>query len=138
LCAQLERRELLIRRRREIFAGYRKRLEGIPGLSFQPVADWAEAAPWLFSITVDEARFGRSRDELSQYLAMRNIETRPFFIPLHTLPPYREESKKRSYDLPITFDLARRGMNLPTFTSLLDSDLDLICNAIRSAKVKKR
>ena len=133
LCAQLERRELLIRRRREIFAGYRERLEGIPGLGFQPAADWAEPAPWLFSITVDEVAFGRSRDELAQYLAAHSIETRPFFIPLHTLPPYREEADKRSYRLPETLRLAEVGMNLPTFTLLADSDLDRICDLIRAA-----
>ena len=36
LCAQLERSEFLIARRREIFAMYRELLDGIPGIQFQP------------------------------------------------------------------------------------------------------
>lgn len=133
LCAQLERAQALIARRKAICAGYRDRLQDIAGIGFQPVASWAEPTPWLFCITVDAARFGRDRDGLMQHLAAGGIETRPFFIPIHGLPPYREESEKRGYDLPVTVRLAAEGINLPTYTKLTEGDLDRICERIRAA-----
>ena len=93
LCGQLERRGQILERREQIYQQYLERLTGIPGISFQPVADWAKPAHWLFCITVNEAEYGCSRDELMRLLDKEGIETRPFFIPLHSLPPFREESR---------------------------------------------
>jgi perosamine synthetase len=131
LCAQLERGEALIARRREIFTFYRELLDGIPGLEFQPEAEWAEPTPWLFSVLVDERRYGKSRDELAEALAQDGIETRPFFIPLHTLPPFREASERRSESLPVTEDLGARGLNLPTHTQLERDDVITVSEAVR-------
>jgi perosamine synthetase len=133
LCAQLERREEIFASRRRVFAAYRERLEGIPGIDFQPVAEWAEVAPWLYCITVDTPKYGRSRDDLMAILAQHGIETRPFFIPLHSLPPFREESQRRREHLPVTDRLGRDGINLPTYARLSDADLDRVTDVIRNA-----
>lgn len=132
LCAQLERREELMGKRRAIFARYRELLAGVPGIGFQPIASWAEPSPWIFCITVDEKAYGRSRDELAALLDAQEIETRPFFIPLHTLPMFREESVKRGESMPETDRLSAAGLNLPTFTQLTDADLERVASVIRS------
>ena len=134
LCAQLERRDEIVRRREAIFHRYRESLNGVPGVEFQPRASWARPAPWLFSVTVDESMFGRSRDNLATVLDAAGIETRPFFIPLHSLPPFREKSRERSEHLPVTDDLAARGLNLPTFPGLTDADVDRIVDQVISAQ----
>jgi len=133
LCAQLERREEILDRRRAVFARYRTALGGIPGISFQPVADWAEPTPWLFCITVDQGEYGLSRDELADSLLERGIETRPFFRALHKLPPFREEASRRNTHLPVTDRLSEAGLNLPTYNTLRDSDIDFVAEAIRTA-----
>lgn len=133
LCAQLERSEQIVRQRRRIFDIYREQLRDIPGIGFQPVADWAKPAPWLFCITVDEKEYGRSRDELMALLAEEGVETRPFFIPMHTLPPFREESCRRGERLPVTDRLAAAGLNLPTYGRLTQNDIVHIASFIRSA-----
>jgi perosamine synthetase len=134
LCAQLERARTMLERRRTIYRRYDELLAGIPGIEFQPVAPWAEVSPWLYCITVDGKAFGRTRDELMAWLADRGIETRPFFIPLHRLPPFREQSRKRDDSLPFTELLGDCGMNLPTFGALSDADIDHVCEAIRAAR----
>jgi perosamine synthetase len=130
LCAQLERYQSILQRRREIFATYSRLLSGIPGIGLQPVAEWAEISPWLFCITVDAAEYGHTRDELMAHLASKGIETRPFFIPLHSLPPYRAGSKARGEHLPLTDYLAASGINLPTYNQLGDEDIAYIAQAI--------
>jgi perosamine synthetase len=132
LCAQLERREGLIQRRQEIYSRYRSHLQGIPGLGLQPVAPWAQITPWLFCVTVDAARFGRTRDEVIALLNQSKIETRPFFIPIHQLPPYAVESGAGS--LPETERLSASGINLPTFTGMTDIQIDRICATLAAAR----
>jgi len=39
-------------------------LEDIPGIGIRPVAPWATLSPWLFSITVNSAEFGSTRDQV--------------------------------------------------------------------------
>ena len=134
LCAQLERADDIVARRKKIFQTYREQLEGTSGIGFQPVADWAEAAPWLFCITVDQVEYGHSRDELMEYLGENGVDTRPFFIPLHTLPPYREASAKRKEILPVTDKLASTGINLPTYSSLDEDDIERVCDLIKHFK----
>jgi perosamine synthetase len=134
LCAQLERRDEIIGKRRAIFAAYRELLKDIPGLEFQPVAEWAEATPWLFCLTVNEKEYGRTRDELAAHLANEGVETRPFFIPLHSLPPFREESRRRGEQLPHTDHLSASGLNLPTHSGLQDEEIEYIAQLIRDAR----
>jgi perosamine synthetase len=132
LCAQFERRDEIVKRRREIFSCYNELLKDIPGIGLQPVADWAEPAQWLYCITVDEKIYGRTRDELMDLLAENGVETRPFFISLHHLPPFREESQARGEHLPVTDRLSASGINLPTFTSLANDQIEWITTLIRS------
>jgi perosamine synthetase len=131
LCAQLERREPLLARRREIFDQYGELLDGIPGLEFQPVADWAQPTPWLFSVLIDGRLYGKTRDQLAEALAIDGIETRPFFIPLHTLPPFSQASAERGDRLPMTEQLGMSGLNLPTYTRLKTEEVVVVAEAIR-------
>jgi perosamine synthetase len=131
LCAQLDRREEILAGRQRVFTAYEELLAGIQGIGFQPIAPWAERAPWMFCITVNTGEYGRSRDELMSLLSEKGIETRPFFLPLHKLPPIRIESKSRGENLPITDALSESGINLPTFAAITDSELDYVANAIR-------
>lgn len=131
LCAQLERAEGILARRREIFSTYRRLLDGIPGIGFQPVASWADPAPWLFCITVDGREYGKTRDALAARLGENGVDTRPFFLPLHRLPPFREESRRRGEELPVTERLGNDGLSLPTFTGMTDRDLERVGELVR-------
>lgn len=133
LCAQIERREAILDRRRTIFDAYGSGLAGTPGIGFQPVAEWAKPSPWLFCITIDPNAFGRTRDDLASELAAEGIETRPFFIPLNTLPPFRESALRRGDLVPVSASLADSGLNLPTFGGLTADDQMRVIDAVRSA-----
>jgi perosamine synthetase len=87
---------------------------------------------------VDEQEYGLTRDELAAHLADEGVETRPFFIPLHRLPPFREESHRRSEELPHTDRLAAAGLNLPTHSGLTDDDVEHIARLICEAKRGRR
>ncbi|MGL4551078.1 MAG: DegT/DnrJ/EryC1/StrS family aminotransferase, partial [Gemmataceae bacterium] len=87
LCAQMERRDAIVAARRAIYARYNGLLAQVTGVRLQPVAPWAEPSPWMYACLIED-EFGCSRDEVMRHLAEAGIETRPMFIPLHTLPPF--------------------------------------------------
>lgn len=133
LCAQLERRDDILAKRQAVYRHYDKLLGDISGITLQPREPWAQIAPWMYGIVVEES-FGCTRDELARKLDAAGIETRPFFIPLHSLPPFREESRKRREELPITDRLGASGLSLPTFTSLSESQINHICDAVSRSR----
>ncbi len=133
LCAQLERKQEILTRRKRIFGWYRELLGDVAGIGLPPAALWAEPAPWVFSITVNEGVFGCTRDELAAKLSAEGIETRPFFVPLHRLPFYRRESAARGDCLPVSERLARRGLSLPVHDGIGPGEVEAVARAIRSS-----
>jgi len=132
LCAQIERHEAFLRRRAEIFRSYHELLHRIPGIGIRPVAPWATLSPWLFSITVDAAEFGSTREQLMAKLTSEKIESRPFFIPVHSLPPFRDSAQQRKTHCPVTDHLCSVGVNLPTYTTMVDSHIERVAATIKS------
>ena len=130
LCAQLRRRDEIVAQRRKVFAHYQESLRTIPGIRMQPVAPWAEPAPWMFSCLVDPNSYGLSRDELMQGLAAEGIDSRPFFHPLHQLPPYRECAARQKHDLTYTEQLGMNGIMLPTYNTLSVREIESIAATI--------
>jgi perosamine synthetase len=133
LCAQIERAQEILAARRLVYAAYEARLSGVPGIGLQPADPDVRIAPWLFCVTIDAATFGRSRDRVMADLEARGIETRPFFIPIHSLPPYSPRAEHQSSSLPHTDRIAASGINLPTFPGLSDRDVARVCDALLRA-----
>jgi perosamine synthetase len=67
------------------------------------------------------------RDKIRLHLKENGIETRPTFHPVHLMPMYFEEG----LSLPAAEDLGSRGINLPSYPDLNESDVDFICNQIK-------
>jgi perosamine synthetase len=131
LCAQMERRDGIIARRQAIVRMYAEELADVPGIAIRQDAPWAESAPWMFSCLIDPTTFGCRRDDLAAALKEREIDSRPMFIPIHRLPPYRQSAKKRHAVLPVTDRLGALGIMLPTYPQLTDADVLRICSSIR-------
>ncbi len=130
LCAQLERRETILKQRNIIFDIYSEGLKNVSGISIRPVMPWAKVSPWLFSVVIDPRKFGHTRNELIQELAKEGIESRPFFIPIHSLPAFREMSGKT--ELPVTDRLCGTGMNLPTYNTMTINNVWRVINTIKT------
>jgi len=131
LCAQIERRDNILEQRRNIFKRYENNLNGVDGISFQPIAEWISPCPWVFSIIINEKECGFSRDQLITELSDKGIESRPFYFPLHKLPQYRELSVRRGDLCPEAERLSQVGIFLPSSTDLTENDLDYVCEAVR-------
>jgi perosamine synthetase len=114
--AQVERFEMLLRRKQEIAGRYREGLGSLPGIAFQATASWATSSSWLFAVMIPD-EFGMSRDRLRAELLCRGVDTRRAAYQIHTMPPY---SKDEPY--PVADRLSRRGLHLPSAASLTETD----------------
>jgi perosamine synthetase len=127
--AQLECVDWHVSRRRETAAAYRVRLAKSERLVFSPEAPWAESSFWMSSVLIRDATRNQ-RDEVMARLARHGIETRPFFYPMHVMPPYRDVGQR---EFPVADDLSARGMNLPSGAGLSEADIERVCRVLEES-----
>jgi len=125
--AQMEKIETILEKKIEIAKIYSAQLQNIPGITLPPQNGWAKNVYWMYSILVDEREYGLDRDSVMTYLEEEDIETRPFFPPVHTQPIYHTGQK-----LPISENLSKKGMNLPSAVTINTAQIKRVCNMIRS------
>lgn len=118
---QLRRLGALSRRRLEIARRYR---QALPQAGFQ-----CQAVPrgrlHCYSFFGVLARTRSRRERLLTDLRRRGIESRPFFDPLHRNVPHRS-----SVRLPVTDEVAGRGLFIPCGPSLSENDVARVIAAL--------
>ena len=122
--AQLERLDEFLARKRAIAAAYREGLRDVPGLSIQEEQPWVSSSWWMTTLRIDGSRV--DRDELAARLRADGVDTRPVFVPLHLLPPYRQAGP-----LPVAEAVGSQGLSLPSSTVLSDSELEYVIASVR-------
>jgi len=129
--AQTEQLPGFVESRRRNAALYSAELNKIPGIVTPPESAWVKNVFWMYSILVEEDKFGMNRDQLRHYLAQHGIETRTFFIPMHLQPVYYEQFKGQRY--PVAEMLCRRGFYLPSASSLTETQINYVTSIVRQA-----
>jgi len=114
-CAQLERLESFVRRKRELTLRYRAALSDVAGISLFLERAGTRANYWLQTLILDSAVAGQ-RDAILAATNDANQMTRPAWELLPTLPMYRA---CQSMQTPVAQDLARRIINLPSSPQLV-------------------
>ncbi len=127
---QLEVLDLRVQQRRAIAFRYRDAFADLPGISFMPQASYGLHTNWLSCFLIDEEKFGCSRDELIGLLDRANIESRPVWKPMHLQPFY---AHCQHYGGDVAEDLFRRGICLPSSSSLSLEDQLHVANQVRAA-----
>ena len=121
LSGQISRVEEILAARRSLFEMYNDVVSQFGYSRFQLYENNTVRAPWLYPIVL-----GSPGDALlcQELLNSMGIETRPFFIPIHTLPPYSSLFRlQKSTDLTLTCNLAARGINLPTASNFSEQEI---------------
>lgn len=137
---QLEVLEERVRQRRAVFERYRRALADLPGMEPQPEADFGRPEQvqsgqtrhtrWLSCFLIDETRFGLSAGDLIRQLEAANVESRPVWRPMHTQPLYRGCACVGGA---VAEDLNRRGLCLPSSSSLSEEEQAFVIERVRAA-----
>jgi FlaA1/EpsC-like NDP-sugar epimerase/dTDP-4-amino-4,6-dideoxygalactose transaminase/lipopolysaccharide/colanic/teichoic acid biosynthesis glycosyltransferase len=124
-----------IARRRAIQARYREALADLPGVAFPAVDPAGTTNAWLTCIILEPGVAALQPHDVRLELESRNIETRPLWKPMHAQPVFRHHPAR----LDGTADrLFATGLCLPSGSSLSDSDLDRVVDALRSTLTTAR
>jgi len=125
----LEALETAARNRNNIAELYQESLGRIPGIKFQMVCAGDRNSYKDFSITINAAEFGLSRDQLAAALAVENIDNRKYYDP----PVHRQKAYNQYYrgqPLPNTEWLASNSLSLPIWSRMDTNVVERICAAL--------
>jgi perosamine synthetase len=125
-CAQMERIDDLIERKRDLFAYYRDQLGDTSAVSMNPEPAGTIIGAWMPTV-VFAPETGVTREGLQQAFAAGNIDARPFFHPLTSLPMFAPQPGNRN-----AWDIPGRAINLPSYHEMTRPQQDMVVNVLRS------
>ena len=127
-CAQLERADELVERKRQIRRMYREAFDGMKGISPIPKMTNGESACRFSGIVVESGNLEAMRRVCTE-LKQKGIEARTFWKPVHLQKPY--EQALRADSLAITEGVWDKILTLPCSTTITDEELESVIKAVK-------
>ncbi|MEM6885660.1 MAG: aminotransferase class I/II-fold pyridoxal phosphate-dependent enzyme [Verrucomicrobiota bacterium] len=126
--AQCECIDSILKGKRELEEGYLEVLGNVPGLTFPKIGKEGAPVCWFFTCLLDD-ELNISRDDLAERLKRNGIDSRPVFQPLHQMGAFEKYAGGKSF--PVTENLARRGLSLPSSTALSREEVRHIARTVK-------
>jgi pyridoxal phosphate-dependent aminotransferase EpsN len=120
-------------RRRANNESYRDLLSDQPGIQFFPEAPYGRSNHWLTCITIDEAKFGASREDVRLALEAEDIESRPVWKPMHLQPVFRSCEMRGAG---AANEIFANGLCLPSGSSLTQRDRQRVVSTMLKARMR--
>jgi perosamine synthetase len=132
-CAQLERIEELIDKKREVFFEYHKLLSNIDGITMNPIPKDKDTqyGYWMPTVVFDKS-LHVDREKLLALFKENNIDGRVFFYPLSSLPMFEEKKENE-----VSYDIFERAVNLPSYHEIMKEEITYIVEMMKSMKELK-
>jgi dTDP-4-amino-4,6-dideoxygalactose transaminase len=130
---QLAKVDGWLARRNVIWRRYNDAFADLPVGRPAPDANDCKHARHLYTVLVDAARTGCTRDEFMQRLHDMGIGSGVHYRAVHLHQYYRERFGYRPADFPAASWLSERTLSLPLSAKLSDADVDDVIRAVRLA-----
>jgi len=130
--AQLERIDELLERKRQQFAWYKEELADIPGITLNAEPEGTHNTFWMVTVVLDP-KLGLSKNQLMERLSQYDMDTRPFFHPLSSIPAYEdsEQAHVARQRNQIAYGISPYAINLPSALSLGKDEIQMVCGALK-------
>ena len=123
-CAQMERIDSLIQRKREIFRTYQDKLAALPGIAMNHEPEGTINGAWMPTV-VFSTETGVTREKLLPAFGEENIDARVFFWPLSSADMFKsEEQNVNAWSIP------KRSINLPSYHEMSTVDIDRVVKVL--------
>ena len=131
--AQLERIDELLERKRQIFAWYRELLGEVEGATLNCEPAGTKNTYWMVTVILDH-NLGIKKEQVIEVMSERNIDCRPFFYPLSSLPAYQrsEQAKQAQERNTVSYQLSPYGLNLPCGMNMNEEKVGYVCDTLKS------
>ena len=127
--AQMEKLEMIITKRKHVHRQYSDLLSTVPGITLQYYPPEVDAVLWAVALKLDPLAYPQGRDAVIQEMKDAQIECRPGFV-----APRFMEHIYNCPELPIVEELSRQVISLPTYPTLQDEQIELICRRLQSLR----
>ncbi len=128
-CAQMERLDDYVDKKRRIASRYATELAGLECIKSMPEPAAARGSFWMYTVLLDRAKGGMGSRELMAKLAAKKIQSRPLWQPMHLSRPYHGSEKLGG---PVSEQLYRDALSLPCSVGLTDEDQDRVMTTLKS------
>lgn len=126
-CAQMEQLDRYIAAKRKIVSVYSETLSSVPGITAMREAPWAFSIFWMYTMLVDEVKYGVGSRALMHYLSEGGIQTRPLWQPLHCSAAHKNCN---SYRIEIAEKIQKQALCLPSSVGLSLTEQSRVIEAI--------
>lgn len=123
-CAQIERIEELVEKKRTIFNWYKEMLAGLP-CSLNPEHVDTLNSYWLPTVVFNQS-CNFNREAFFAVCKENNIDSRPFFFPLTSLPMFIEKRENV-----VSYSIYERAINLPSFHDMTKEEALFVCTVLK-------
>jgi perosamine synthetase len=136
--AQLERIEELVEQKRRIFSWYAENLRDLDGIQLNYEAPETSIVCWMVTVVLEE-KLGLKKEELMRLMDEQNIDCRPFFFPLSSIPAYYHTdqaaaARSRNH---VAYRLTPYGINLPSGLNMDREKVAYVSEALKSILMKQ-
>jgi len=134
-CAQLERIEELVGRKRAIYASYLQKLHTTTQVTLNPEPPGTVNSAWM-PTAVFSLESGVLQADLMAAFKSQNIDARVFFWPLSSLPAFARFGYS-AVNNPVAYDIYQRAINLPSYVEMTEIEVDRVCDVVRDLVLVK-
>ncbi len=129
--AQFEKINQTIERKKQIGNIYQQLLKDIPAKLSVSSTDYAQNNYWIFGVVLNDDVNISAKEAIAQ-LAKSNIETRPFFYPMHKQPVFEKMGILDKIKRPVSERLYEKGFYIPTGLNLTYEKQEYIAKQIKA------
>lgn len=127
-CAQMERIDSLVFRKREIFHHYLHGLSGLTHITMNPEPEGIVIGAWMPTLVFSEES-EITQKKIQDAFAKENVDARTFFSPLSTLSFFKSD-----YPNVYSQSISERAVNLPSFHDISNEEMSIVLNIVKGLK----
>ena len=121
-CAQMEKVDGILKTKRNIGSMYNKFFSGHKSLILPKSDNFSKHIYWMYPVIFNlrGKDNNKIRDDIADLLKLFKIDSRPFFFPIHIMPPYYENCS-----LPVSEKLSLTGIVLPSYVGITNNEIKI-------------
>ncbi|MHB1557206.1 MAG: DegT/DnrJ/EryC1/StrS family aminotransferase [Isosphaeraceae bacterium] len=126
--SQMARLDRILDQRARVAGWYARRLREVEGIRLPYIAPETTRMSWFLYVIQLDAWVDRAN--LMNALEEDGIPSRPYFVPIHLQPLYRERFGHGPGEFPTAERVARSTLALPFFTEMTEDQVNLVCDRL--------
>lgn len=129
--SQVSRLDAILARRQQVADWYGEKFAEVPAVGVPFVAPETTRMSWF--VYVIQVPQSVDRDAIIPRLLSDGVPVRPYFVPIHLQPYYRDQFGYVGGEFPVTEAVSKRTLAIPFFTEMTEVQVAYVVDRIRAA-----